>query len=159
MGVLWPLEPATAAKHRLYQRYLDAWWPIMLQPSSRDGRLWPRVTFLDAFAGPGRYEGGEEGSPVIALRRLLDHVARERMLLSRERVRLLFMEKDPARCKYLQGELERQFGVLADLPVRPEVHHAEAGTAAERVLQDSGPWDTRSLRSSIAGETSTCRWI
>lgn len=39
VGVL--LEPATAAKHRLYKnkhrlykkKYLDAWWPILLQPS------------------------------------------------------------------------------------------------------------------------------
>ncbi|CAM5635483.1 hypothetical protein STENM223S_06654 [Streptomyces tendae] len=57
MGVLWPLEPATAAKHRLYQRYLDAWWPILLQTSQRTGYSRPRVTLLDAFAGPGRYEG------------------------------------------------------------------------------------------------------
>jgi hypothetical protein len=48
VNVLWRLELATAAKHQLYKRYLDAWWPIMLQPSSRDGRLWPRVTYLDA---------------------------------------------------------------------------------------------------------------
>ena len=30
----------------------------MLQPGG-----WPKVTFLDAFAGPGRYLEGEEGSP------------------------------------------------------------------------------------------------
>ena len=84
--VLWALEPATAAKHRLYKRYLDAWWPILLQPRSRDGRLWPRVTYLDAFAGPGRYLGGEEGSPVFALQRLLCHDATERMRLSQRPV-------------------------------------------------------------------------
>jgi three-Cys-motif partner protein len=117
VDVLWPLEPATAAKHRLYKRYLDAWWPIMLQPSPYDGRLRPRVTYLDAFAGPGRYEGGEEGSPVFALGRLLDHDAVERMRLSRERVRLLFMEKSRGRCQYLQAELGRKFGPLDELPV------------------------------------------
>ena len=68
----------------------------MLQPSPHDGRLRPRVTYLDAFAGPGRYDGGEEGSPVFALDRLLTHDAAERMHLSRDRVRLLFMEKDRA---------------------------------------------------------------
>lgn len=25
MSVLWSLEPATEAKHRLYKRYFDAW--------------------------------------------------------------------------------------------------------------------------------------
>lgn len=140
MGVLWPLEPATAAKHQLYKRYLDAWWPIMLQPSAHHGHLWPRVTYLDAFAGPGRYEGGEEGSPVFALGRLLDHVAVERMGLSRERVRLLFLEKRRDRSTYLRRELERQFGALDELPVWAEVHCAEAGAAAEALLKDQGAW-------------------
>jgi three-Cys-motif partner protein len=140
MSVLWPLEPATAAKHQLYKSYLDAWWPIMLQPSARDGHLRRRVTYLDAFAGPGRYEGGEEGSPIFALGRLLDHVAAERMSLSRERVRLLFLEKRRDRSSYLRRELERQFGVLDQLPVWPEVHCAEAGAAAEGLLRDTGAW-------------------
>lgn len=82
MPVLWELEPATAAKHQLYRRYLDAWWPILVQPSSRDGHVRPRVTYLDAFAGPGRYVGGQEGSPVFALHRLLDHAAVDRTNLT-----------------------------------------------------------------------------
>jgi hypothetical protein len=32
-----------------------------------------RIIFLDGFAGPGRYAGGEEGSPLIALRALFLH--------------------------------------------------------------------------------------
>jgi three-Cys-motif partner protein len=140
VGVLWPLEPATAAKHRLWQRYLDAWWPIMLQPSRYDGRLRPRVTYLDAFAGPGRYEGGDEGSPVFALRKLLNHGAVERMHLSRDRVRLLFTEKDRQRYQFLQAELGRTFGPLEELPVQVEPFQAEAGRDAESLLEKSGAW-------------------
>jgi three-Cys-motif partner protein len=116
VGVLWERQPATAAKHQLYTRYLDAWWPILLQASRGDRPLWERVTYLDAFAGPGRYKGGEEGSPVFALGRLLGHDRRVAMGLSRERVRLLFMEKDDKRYRYLCGELERCFGSLDALP-------------------------------------------
>lgn len=140
MSVLWRLEPATAAKHQLYKRYLDAWWPIMLQPSPRDGRLWPRVTYLDAFAGPGRYAEGEEGSPVFALDRLLSHKMADRMRLSRQRVRLLFMEKRRDRSDHLRSELERRFGELGGLPVWPEVYRAEAGAAAEDLLTQAGSW-------------------
>jgi three-Cys-motif partner protein len=140
MSVLWRLEAATAAKHRLYKRYLDAWWPILLQASSRDGSLRSRVTYLDAFAGPGRYEGGEEGSPVFALDRLLHHVAVDRMYLSRDRVRLLFMEKRRDRYKYLCNELERRFGPLDDLPVLPVLRHGEAGEDADGVLEETGAW-------------------
>lgn len=140
MSVLWPLEPATDAKHRLWKRYLDAWWPIMLQPPRYGSQLRPRVTYLDAFAGPGCYERGEEGSPVFALGRLLGHDAVERMHLSRERVRLLFMEKDRTRYQYLQAELGRRFGPLDELPVWPEVFRAEAGRDAEGLLEQSGAW-------------------
>jgi hypothetical protein len=33
----------------------------------------PRIIIVDAFAGPGRYLGGEEGSPLILLNAYLKH--------------------------------------------------------------------------------------
>ena len=32
-----------------------------------------RVVVVDAFAGPGRYLGGEEGSPLILVKAYLEH--------------------------------------------------------------------------------------
>ncbi|MFC7795724.1 three-Cys-motif partner protein TcmP [Streptomyces cinereoruber] len=140
MGVLWKLEPATAAKHRLYQRYLDAWWPILLQTSQHTGFSRPRVTLLDAFAGPGRYEGNEPGSPVFIIDRLLNHKAVERMHLSQKRVHLIFIEKDRARYEHLLEELESQFGALADLPVKVVVRRGEAGHDSLPLLTELGAW-------------------
>ncbi|GAB2606369.1 hypothetical protein GCM10027168_44050 [Streptomyces capparidis] len=140
MGVLWRLEPATAAKHRLYKSYFDAWWPILLQPSARTGRSWSKVTFLDAFAGPGRYEGGEEGSPVFNLRGLLNHNLLHKMGLSRERVQLIFIERDRACYEHLVGELHANFGPLDQLPVRVEVRQGEAGHDSERILTELKAW-------------------
>ncbi|MFE2218072.1 three-Cys-motif partner protein TcmP [Streptomyces canus] len=140
MGVLWPLEPATAAKHRLYQRYLDAWWPILLQTSQRTGYSRPRVTLLDAFAGPGRYEGGEPGSPVFILDRLLNHTAVDRMNLTPQRVHLVFIEKDRARHEHLVSELTGRFGNLSQLPVRVEVRRGDAGRDSVAVLTELQAW-------------------
>ncbi|MFF7928425.1 three-Cys-motif partner protein TcmP [Streptomyces mirabilis] len=140
MGVLWKLEPATAAKHRLYQRYLDAWWPILLQTAQRTGYSRPRVTLLDAFAGPGRYQDGEPGSPVFILDRLLRHDAVDRMHLSPRRVHLVFIEKDRARHEHLLSELHAYFGPLKDLPVRVEVRRGEAGRDSLSVLDELGAW-------------------
>lgn len=140
MSLLWKLEPATAAKHRLYQRYLDAWWPILLQTSQKTGYSRPRVTLLDAFAGPGRYEGGQPGSPVFILDRLLNHHAVDRMNLSPQRVHLVFIEKDRARHEHLLAELHSQFGPLKDLPVRIEVRRGEAGRDSLPVLDELGAW-------------------
>lgn len=58
---IWPLEPHTRAKHEILKRYLQAWMVILSQ-----GRF-PEILYIDGFAGPGAYEGGEAGSPVIAL--------------------------------------------------------------------------------------------
>ncbi|WP_103514983.1 three-Cys-motif partner protein TcmP [Streptomyces sp. SM10] len=140
MGVLWKLEPATAAKHRLYERYLDAWWPILLQTSQRTGYARPRVTLLDAFAGPGRYQDGEPGSPVFILERLLNHSAVDRMHLSPQRVHLVFIERDPARHQHLLGELHDHFGSLRDLPVHLEIQRGDAGTDSLPLLTRLGAW-------------------
>jgi three-Cys-motif partner protein len=58
---VWPLEPHTRAKHEILKRYLQAWMVILSQ-----GRF-PEILYIDGFAGPGAYEAGEAGSPIIAL--------------------------------------------------------------------------------------------
>jgi three-Cys-motif partner protein len=135
MGVLWPLEPHTEAKHRLYKRYLDAWWPIFLQ------QAWvTRVTYVDAFAGPGEYEAGEDGSPVFALDRLLNHEARNRMKLTRARVSTIFIEGKRARCEHLANLLASRYGPLDELPVTVIVKHGRAEVDTLPLLTRTGAW-------------------
>ncbi|MFD8891019.1 three-Cys-motif partner protein TcmP [Streptomyces sp. NPDC059566] len=69
---VWQLDPHTKAKHDLLKHYLGGWFPVL---SSYNGR----IVFLDGFAGPGRYETGEPGSPLIALETLLSHSHFEKM--------------------------------------------------------------------------------
>lgn len=57
---IWPLEPHTRAKHEILKRYLQAWMVILSQG-------FPEILYIDGFAGPGEYQGGEAGSPIIAL--------------------------------------------------------------------------------------------
>ena len=97
----WNLEPHTRGKHLVLERYMQAWLPIMTRWNGR-------VLFIDAFAGPGEYSGGEPGSPVIALRALIDHRAKNRI---RSEVNYLFIESDPRRSKHLGkvlGDLDDQ---------------------------------------------------
>ena len=93
---LWPLEPHTVGKHEVLRNYLKAWLPIML--SSND-----RVLFIDAFAGPGRYLGGESGSPLIALDVLRSHTAQHMMT---GHINYMFIEKDPRRAENLKQVLD-----------------------------------------------------
>ena len=87
---LWELEPHTLGKHRVLRVYLDAWLPILSSANTR-------LLFIDGFAGPGEYSGGEEGSPQIAIRALVDHPA----AIGAEVV-YYFIEKEEDRAKHLQ---------------------------------------------------------
>jgi three-Cys-motif partner protein len=62
----WELEAHTAAKLQILGAYLRAWFPILSRVRNFD-----RIIYIDGFAGPGRYKGGEDGSPVIALKAAL----------------------------------------------------------------------------------------
>jgi three-Cys-motif partner protein len=66
LGTVWQLEPHTAKKHEILRRYFDAWLPILATTNGR-------VVYIDGFAGPGVYSGGEDGSPVIVLKAAANH--------------------------------------------------------------------------------------
>lgn len=94
-NTIWNIEPHTAAKHKILRKYLDAWFPILAKDNQR-------LVYLDGFSGPGRYTGGEPGSPVIALESALSHRAK----LNSELV-FLFIEERPDRADYLQNEIAK----------------------------------------------------
>jgi three-Cys-motif partner protein len=71
MGVstetIWALDPHTIAKHEILKLYLQRWFPIL-------NTYHQRVIYVDGFSGPGRYKGGEPGSPLIALELAVNHM-------------------------------------------------------------------------------------
>lgn len=58
------------------------------------------MVFVDGFAGPGEYQGGQDGSPVIALKTLRDHAARGRF---RALVSFLFIEENAEVLNHLRS--------------------------------------------------------
>ncbi len=109
---LWKLDSHTIGKHLVLRSYLDAWLPIMTKWNGR-------VLIIDAFAGPGMYEKGEEGSPVVAIRALANHRAE-----IRNEVRYLFIEKDTARYEHLV-EVLRDFDDSLPTNCRYEVINSQ----------------------------------
>ncbi len=101
--VLWPLEPHTEGKHRVLRHYLDAWLPILMSSNQT-------VLFIDAFAGPGRYEGGEDGSPLIALDAFISHTN----IPSSRRLNFVFIEKDENRADHLREVLSQKQNQLPE---------------------------------------------
>src|SRR4051812_15099610 len=95
----WKLDPHTRAKHEILRRYLEAWTPIL----SLGG--FPTIAYVDGFAGPGVYSGGEDGSPIIAVKAALQHQAK-----IKGKVLFLFIEKEKDRAEMLQ-QLVRGLGL------------------------------------------------
>lgn len=96
------MDPHTKAKHEILENYLKAWFPILATTSGR-------IIYLDGFAGPGIYEGGEEGSPLIALRTAIDHIHQPRF---KAEIRFVFIERDPERVSRLRTVLNERFREL-----------------------------------------------
>ena len=85
---IWPLESHTEAKHVILRKYLDAWLPIVTRFSKR-------VLIIDGFAGPGIYSGGEDGSPIIAIKAVKEH-----KIKIESEVRFLLIENRKDRCNF-----------------------------------------------------------
>jgi three-Cys-motif partner protein len=73
LPTVWDSTPHTLAKHRILTTYLNAWIPILSHQSHQVGITKGRLLFVDGFAGPGSYKGGEEGSPILAIKSVLEH--------------------------------------------------------------------------------------
>jgi three-Cys-motif partner protein len=109
---LWRIDPHTTIKHLVYRHYLDCWLPVILQK-------FPTATIVDGFSGPGQYEDGADGSPVIAAKAYLTHRAVERM----NSLTLICQEARADRSRHLRAQL---VGLHADSRLNVDVRPAGA---------------------------------
>lgn len=129
---IWTLEPHTEAKHRILESYLAGWFPVMASWEKK-------ILYLDGFSGPGRYAGGEPGSPLIALGVLLNHPHFHRW--QHRQFHFFFLEKDDDRSDNLRAELAAMFaGKPGGKP--PNVHYTVVTTtfvdAAKEIIDSVG---------------------
>jgi three-Cys-motif partner protein len=135
LPTIWPAEPHTLAKHGILKTYLEAWAAILARsPWTQASEL----LFVDGFAGPGEYAGGEPGSPIVAL----DAIAQHSVALSKP-VRLRFIENDPERWAHLNQRLQArtvQLGsntnVIVDSPILSDCDPAIRSLISDRTQSD-----------------------
>jgi three-Cys-motif partner protein len=123
-SIVWPIEPHTQAKHEILRNYLKAWFPIL-------SRWERRIIYLDGFAGPGIYSGGEVGSPVIALQTAVEHKLRKQF----QEIMFFFIEKDRQRATMLKQVLEKRFPKLPG-NIKYHVQGAEFAPTLKQVLDE-----------------------
>jgi three-Cys-motif partner protein len=90
----------TKTKLEILNHYLGAWFGILAHKGFR------HVYYIDGFCGPGKYLGGEEGSPVIAAR-LASSTAQR---YPEFKVALIFIDKNPKALMHLEtlGEIKNK---------------------------------------------------
>ena len=90
------MVPHTSAKHLLLKRYLDRWFPIL-------GK-YHNLNYIDGFAGPGEYEGGEPGSPIPAIEAAKESIASGR-LAQNVAIKFVFVEAKLEYAEHLRSRL------------------------------------------------------
>lgn len=126
-STLWAREPHTEGKHLVLENYLKAWFPILGM-----GRSNQRILFVDGFAGPGEYVGGEEGSPVVAMRVLAEHSAVSRI---NAEVVFYFIEEKHDRVQHLEG-LVHEWESKLPTATKAHVREGSFGSSMKEVLDD-----------------------
>lgn len=100
LPTVWKGSAHTFAKHRILETYLKAWVAIMSRQSQKFSKT--DLLFVDGFAGPGRYLGGEKGSPILAIESVLEHSCDFPIP-----IRFLFIEEDKERHAVLRNILDQ----------------------------------------------------
>jgi three-Cys-motif partner protein len=98
LGTIWEIPPHTKAKHEILRYYLGAWFSILAS-------VHLRLLCVDGFAGPGEYKGGEDGSPIIALKVARDHTLKQKLTRKDMDLVFYFIEKEEARYQNLERKV------------------------------------------------------
>jgi len=106
---IWQIKQHTEAKHAILRKYLDAWLPIITRWNGR-------VLYIDGFAGPGEYSGGEDGSPIIAIKAVLEH-----KINIKSEIIMLFIEADKDRYDHLKRKIS-----LINIPSNIKIKYINA---------------------------------
>ena len=115
-------EAQTVSKHNIFENYLEPWAKIISnQPWVKD------AYYVDAFAGKGKYETGEAGSPVIAANILIKYQKPTCKL------HCICIERDAKRYEILESSL-KQFERKLDV----EKHSSEFLICIDKVLKKIG---------------------
>ena len=134
LPTVWNQPPHTKVKHDILTRYLAAWFGIF-----GSSRRHSAVNVLDGFAGPGCYEDGEPGSPVLALNTLLNHQSFGNF--DTTRFTFVFNEWDPQRFASLREVLAE--AKVSKSPWPANVHVLESNQnfqdLARQLLDSVGP--------------------
>ena len=117
-------------KAAIVEKYFDAWSRVMManQKRYRGESDW-RIAYIDLFAGPGRYEDGTESTPLLVLKKALEHDE------LRERLVVILNDKNPGNCEQLAQAIS-EIPDIESLAHQPQILNVEVGEEIVEVFRD-----------------------
>jgi three-Cys-motif partner protein len=87
---------------------LSAWFAILGQ----SGRRGSKIVFVDGFSGKGSFSDGSDGSPLVALRSILEH---SNLPTIRTQIELIFIEINPGSAATLKSKLDDVYNSIENV--------------------------------------------
>lgn len=105
-------EEHSVVKAEIVSKYFSAWANVVKGPAKRAGG---KISYMDLFAGPGRYRSGSLSTPLLVLERAIEDCDLRRMLVA------VFNDKDTNHSHSLKNEIEQLPGI-DKLSYKPKVY-------------------------------------
>lgn len=119
--VIWKANPRTRAKLEIVQAYLSAWFGILARAGFK------HLIYIDGFCGPGLYEDGELGSPVVAAK-IASATAAE---YPDVKITLILIDQDLPTIEHLKSRDEIS---KAHTHVTVDIRHGEFANKLDEIL-------------------------
>mgnify|MGYP003882286929 CR=1 FL=1 len=120
------LKAVSKAKHWILEKYFPAWARIL-------GSKNPALVYVDCFAGAGKYAEGEEGSPLLILRKAQELVCKPNF---HSNIILIFVEKNQQAADALRSRIPQRESSRVCPVVIPEDAHNFIPQLLEAVPRD-----------------------
>ena len=109
-------------KARIVQKYFYAWANVIMPTAEKSGGT---ISYIDLYAGPGRYKDGSASTPLLVLQHAIDHPKLSRMLVA------MFNDADQDKTAILQSEIQALPGI-EKLKHKPVISCGEVNEDAEK---------------------------
>jgi three-Cys-motif partner protein len=131
-------------KARIISKYFWAWAKVITPTAKKTDK---RISYIDLFAGPGRYRDGTQSTPLLVLQQAIADPDMREMLVA------LFNDGDAANASSLKQAIDSLPGI-EKLKYRPRINNKEIGADIVRMFEKASlvptfffvdPWGYKGL--------------
>lgn len=115
-------------KATIVSKYFDVWANVIISTQKRYENSPSKISYIDLFAGPGRYTDGTQSTPLRILKNAIEKPD------IRNRLVTLFNDKDEENSRSLEKAINRLPGIET-LKYKPQVENEEVGEEIVKMFE------------------------